>query len=149
MPVVRVAAPAPYAQLLAYSRAVAIGDSAWVSACGPVDAAGNLVGMGDPELQAGQCLANVRMALEAAGFQLEDVVRTRIYLLDYADVEAIGRAHARIFRDIRPACAVLAVAAFFLPGMRVYLEAEACRASRCAEATRASSQMQGSPAASR
>jgi enamine deaminase RidA (YjgF/YER057c/UK114 family) len=142
-PLIRVPAPSPYAELLAYSRAVAVGDSAWVSACGPIDAAGALVGQGDPELQAGQCLANVRLSLEAAGFGLEDVVRTRIYLLDYADVEAVGRTHARIFRDIRPACAVLAVAAFFLPGMRVYIEAEACRVAR------ASSQMQGRPAPSR
>ena len=86
---------------------------------------GSIVGLGDVGAQTVQTIANIRRALEAVGATLEDVVRTRIYVRDIAQWEAIGRAHGEVFGAIRPASAMVEVSGLVDPAMLVEIEADA------------------------
>jgi enamine deaminase RidA (YjgF/YER057c/UK114 family) len=79
----------------------------------------------DPGDQARRCLEIIGVALTEAGASFEDVVRTRIYLVDTSDFDAVGRAHGEVFADIRPACTAVTVAELVAPQYRVEIEAEA------------------------
>lgn len=120
-----VAAPGQWAAQLGYSRAVRDGDDVWVSATAPVDAEGQLVGANDAYAQARHILTVIGEALGELGCRLADVRRTRIYLRSFDDLQEIGRAHGEAFPTCPPACTVIVVADLVLPGMRVYIEAEA------------------------
>ena len=89
------------------------------------DAAGRVVGAGDPGAQARYALQKIRVALEQAGASLEDVVRTRIFVTDISQWEAVGRAHGEIFGSIRPAATMVEVSRLIAPELLVEIEAEA------------------------
>lgn len=80
---------------------------------------------GDADAQAERCLAVIVQAIEQLGGSAEDVVRTRQYLVDAADADAVGRAHGRWFGDVRPASTMLVVGGLLRPEWRVEIEAEA------------------------
>jgi len=63
--------------------------------------------------------------LERAGARIEDVVRTRIFVTDIAQWEAIGRAHGEVFAQIRPVCTMVEVAKLIAPEILVEIEADA------------------------
>jgi enamine deaminase RidA (YjgF/YER057c/UK114 family) len=124
--VIRLGSGAPWEGVVGYSRVVVRGDTAWVSGTTSlVD--GVVVHPGDAAAQTRQVLAGIRDALERAGFTLNDVVRTRMYVTDISRWEEIGRAHGEVFGDIRPATSMVQVAALIDPAMLVEIEADAVR----------------------
>jgi enamine deaminase RidA (YjgF/YER057c/UK114 family) len=79
----------------------------------------------DVEVQAGRCFEIIGTALADLGAGLTDVVRTRMYLVDAGDAEAVGRAHAAAVGSAAPAASMVVVAGLLDPRWRVEIEAEA------------------------
>jgi enamine deaminase RidA (YjgF/YER057c/UK114 family) len=116
-----------------YSRAVRVGPHVHVAGTTATDAAGELVGRGDSGEQTRQALENVARALDEAGASIEDIVRTRLYVTDVEDWEAIGEAHAAVFGAVRPATSMVEVARLIDPAMCVEIEATAVVADAAAD----------------
>jgi len=108
-----------------YSRAVRVGDRISVSGTTATDDAGEVVAVGDPHGQAKRAMENAVDAVEAAGGAVGDVVRTRLYVVDIDDWEAIGRAHADVFGAVRPATTMVEVSRLIEPELLVEVEVEA------------------------
>lgn len=121
----RYATGTPWEPVVGYSRAVRTGSIIHVSGTTATDSHGHLVGIGDPRAQTLKAIDNIQSALAALGASLEDVVRTRIYVVNLDDWESIGRAHGDRFGAIRPATSMVEVARLILPDMLVEIEAEA------------------------
>ncbi|MFC7044068.1 RidA family protein [Halobacteriaceae archaeon GCM10025711] len=108
-----------------YSRAVRVGNEVRVSGTTATDEDGDVVGVGDPAAQAKQAFENVLDALSELGASADDVVRTRMYVTDIDDWEAVGRAHADAFGDAKPATSMVEVSRLVDPAMLVEVEADA------------------------
>jgi enamine deaminase RidA (YjgF/YER057c/UK114 family) len=115
----------PYEPKVGMSRAVRVGG--WISVAGtaPLGPDGHTVSTGDAAAQAHRCLEIIRAALEQAGGSLAHVVRTRILLTRIADWPAVAEVHGEYFREVRPACTVVQVAALIDPDWLVEIEADA------------------------
>jgi enamine deaminase RidA (YjgF/YER057c/UK114 family) len=119
----RVASGSPYEPLIGFSRALRVGRRVLVAGTAPIWPDGSCDP--DPETQAARCLEIILAALAEAGAGPEHVVRTRMFLVDPADWEAVGRAHGAVFAEVRPAATMVVVAGLLDPRWRVEIEAEA------------------------
>ena len=123
----RTRSSSPFESSIGFSRAVRAGDRILVSGTAPVEPDGSST-PGDAAAQTRRVLAIILASIEELGGMATDVVRTRMFIADPADVTAIGAVHGEIFGEIRPA-STMVVARLLRPEWRVEIEAEAIVAS--------------------
>jgi enamine deaminase RidA (YjgF/YER057c/UK114 family) len=110
----------PYEPVIGFSRAVRVGRHVMVSGTGPVGA-----DEASAAEQTEQCLTIIAGVLKEAGTSFEHVVRTRIYITNREDWEAVGRIHGKFFSLIRPTATMVVVSALVDPRWKVEIEVDA------------------------
>ena len=118
------ASTSPYEAAFGFARAVRVGNRILVSGTAPIEADGSST-IGDAATQARRCFAIILAGIGELGGSAADVVRTRMFITDPADGEAIGGVHGELFREIRPASTMVVVAALLRPEWLIEIEAEA------------------------
>lgn len=118
-----VSSGSPYEPTIGFSRAVRVGDRVLVAGTTPIWPDGSVDP--DPEAQARRCIEIMLTALQETGGRPEDVVRTRMYITDVSDAEAVGRAHGSLFSGIRPASTMVVITALLDSRWKVEMELEA------------------------
>ena len=119
----RIGSGSPFEQRFGFSRAVRAGRRVLVSGTAPIWPDGSCDP--DPGTQARRCLQIIAAALEDAGAGMDDVVRTRMFIVDRADSDAVGVAHGEVFGRALPAATMVVVAGLLDPRWKVEIEAEA------------------------
>ena len=118
------ASGSPYEPVIGFSRAAVAGHHVAIAATAPIMPYG-----GEPPAdaygQARRCLEIIAAALDEAGSSVQDVIRTRCYLVAADDWQEVGRAHGEVFADVRPANAMIVVTGFVDPRWRVEIEVDA------------------------
>jgi enamine deaminase RidA (YjgF/YER057c/UK114 family) len=110
---------------IGYARAVRVGSHIAVSGTTAAAPGGGVIGEGDVYAQAMAIFRKVESALAQAGASMSDVVRTRMFITNIDDWQALGRAHAEFFRDIRPAATMVEVTRLIDPRLLVEIEVDA------------------------
>jgi enamine deaminase RidA (YjgF/YER057c/UK114 family) len=113
-----------FEETFGYSRAVRDGTIVKVSATAAIQD-GEAVAPGDAHEQARFILERIEETLEALDATMEDVIQTRVYVLDFDDWQDIGRAHREFFGEVKPANTMVEIAGLPLDGLRLEIEAEA------------------------
>ena len=116
---------APWEAIVGYSRAVRVGNHVWVAGTTATDENGEVVGVGDAAAQTRYVLQKIDRALKEAGVTFTDVVRTRTFVTDIAQWEAIGRVHGEFFGEVRPAATMVEVSKLIDPAHLVEIEVDA------------------------
>ncbi len=116
---------APYEPIFGYSRAVKVGNQIFVSGSTSIQPDGSVAGVGDMYTQAMTTLRTIEKALQQGGASMKHVVRTRMFVTDISKTEAVGKAHAEFFRDVRPASTLVEVSRLVHPDMLIEIEADA------------------------
>jgi enamine deaminase RidA (YjgF/YER057c/UK114 family) len=120
---INVSSGSPFESTIGFSRAVHVGDRVLVSGTAPIWPDGSVDQ--DPGVQARRCIEIMLTALVEAGGRAEDVVRTRMFITDAADADAIGEAHGEAFSGIRPASTMVVVGGLLDARWKVEMEMEA------------------------
>src|SRR3954464_3092992 len=119
----------PWEATVGYCRVVRAGDHVHVArTTATVD--GRVVAVGDAAAQTRVALGIVAEGLARAGASLADVVRTRMFVTDISQWEAIGRAHGEFFADVRPVATMVEVTALIDPDLLVEVEVDAYAPTR-------------------
>ena len=119
----RISSGSPFEEPIGFSRAIRVGNLVAVSGTSPVWPDGSCDP--DPYVQTRRCLEIIAGALAEAGASVDQVVRTRMFLTDGADQEAVGRAHGEAFGAIRPAATMIIVKGLLDPRWKIEIEADA------------------------
>ncbi len=119
-----ISSKSPYEKTIGFSRAVRVGNRVITAGTAPVAEDGSTASPGDAYAQTLRCLEIIKQAIGEAGASLQDVVRTRIYIVDPAIHEEVGQAHAEYFSDIRPAATMVVVKSLVRADWLVEIEAE-------------------------
>ena len=114
----------PFEATFGFARAVRRGRRIAVAGTGPIEDDGSTTS-GDAAAQAARCCALILAAIETLGGSADDVIRTRMFLTDPADQDAVGAVHARFFGTARPAATMVGVAWLCRAEWKVEIEAEA------------------------
>jgi enamine deaminase RidA (YjgF/YER057c/UK114 family) len=125
MPRQNISSGVSFEKTVGYSRAVKVGDLVFVAGTTALDEQSKVVAPGDAEKQSDYVLQKIGRALAQAGASFADVVRTRIFVTDIKQFAAVGRAHGRVFADIRPASTMVEVTALADPALVVEIEVDA------------------------
>ena len=118
---------AKWEDIVGYSRAVQVGNTMEVSGTVASDENG-VVGKGDFYLQTRYAIQKIEAALKRGGFELTDVVRTRIFVTDISFWQAVGKAHGEFFKDIKPVTSMIEIKALIDPDFLVEIEVTAVKA---------------------
>lgn len=121
----RIFSGGPWEAAAGYSRALVVGDDCFVSGTTDAGPDGRSQHAGDVAAQTRAVWAIIEQALDEAGFTLAEVVRTRMYVVDTADIPAVTAIHGELFGETRPAATLVAVAALMDPTLRIEIEAQA------------------------
>jgi enamine deaminase RidA (YjgF/YER057c/UK114 family) len=119
----RVASGSAFEQSIGFCRAIRSGRRVLVSGTAPVWPDGSCDS--DPAAQTRRCLEIIAEALRDAGAELAHVVRTRMFIVDRSDSDAVGAVHGEVFADAPPAATMVVVAGLLDPRWKVEIEAEA------------------------
>ena len=119
----------PYEDIVGFSRAVRVGPYITIGGTAPMDADGNTVGTGNVSLQAKQCFETIKTALENAGSSLNDVVRTRMLLINIEDWKDAAEVRASYFKTIKPVDTIVQVSRFINPDWLIEIEVDAIMTS--------------------
>lgn len=120
----RVFSGSPYEQRYGFSRATRSGDRVLVAGTAPIPEHGTPLGA-DAYAQMIRCGHIALEAMRELGATAGDVVRTRMYITDAADADAVGRAHGELFGEARPVATMVVVAGLLEPEWLVEIEVEA------------------------
>jgi enamine deaminase RidA (YjgF/YER057c/UK114 family) len=115
----------PWESSVGYSRAVRIGNHVWVAGTTASDEAGNVTYPNDAAAQTRYIFKKIEAALQEVKVSMQDVVRTRLYVTNIANWEAVGRVHGEFFTDIRPASTMVEVSKLIDPLHLVEIEVDA------------------------
>jgi enamine deaminase RidA (YjgF/YER057c/UK114 family) len=123
----RISSGGPWESVAGYSRAIVVGDSCWVAGTTDAGPDGSSRHPGDVAAQTQAVLDIIGRALAEAGFELSDVVRTRMFVTDIGRSAEVSAVHGAVFNAIRPAATMVEVSALMDPSLLIEIEAEARR----------------------
>jgi enamine deaminase RidA (YjgF/YER057c/UK114 family) len=123
----RISSGGPWEGRYGYSRAIVAGDTCHISGTTDAGPDGRSLHPGDPAGQARAIFGIIERALAEAGFSLADIVRTRMYVTDRGNLDAVATVHGEVFGEVRPATSGIVVAALIEPSLLVEIEADATR----------------------